>query len=277
MARRGLVLGGGGWTGRVLVGLLQERGIQPLAPPRAGLDLGREPDVTRRVREFAPDVVINLAAAQPGTPSDLLEATNVRGAEALARAAQDLGVRLIHVASDAGLDGQDAPYADDAPMRPLTPYGRSKAEGERRVLAAHPGALSVRTSLLWDPEEMDRGTAGFAARLEAGQECRLFVDEIRCPLPRRELAAALVDLIELPVCGSLNVAGREAISRHDFGLLLLRHFGVRGLDRVEAVRAAELEAAGAPPRPRDLRLDVRRAEGLLGRRLPGVRETLGVP
>ena len=89
------------------------------------------------------------------------------------------------------------------------------------------------------------------------------------------LADALLDLVELPVSGTLNVAGREALSRHDFGRALLEHFGVSPLDGIQPVRAEDLERAGAAPRPRDLRLLVERAEALLDRALPGVTDLLG--
>lgn len=271
---RVVVFGGSGWVGTVLVPLLEEGAAEVLAPPRAELDLEDAGAITRYVERAGPTAVVNVAAANPGASEVLFDPINVRAAEAMAAGARAVGARLVHVSSDAGLDGRSAPYADDAAMNPLTPYGRSKAEGEARVLAACPAAVVVRTSLLWDPDVMDRGTAGFAGRLEAGESCRLFTDEIRCPLPRRVLAACLADLLRVSWVGPLNVAGREAVSRLDFGILLLDHFGVAGLHRIEGIRSADLTAAGAPPRPLDLTLDVTRAERLLGRRLPGVRDVL---
>ena len=86
---------------------------------------------------------------------------------------------------------------------------------------------------------------------------------------------ALVDLIDVPRSGTLNVAGTEPLSRHDFASLLLRHFAVPGTERIEQASSAALQAAGAPPRALDVRLDVSRAEALLGWSLPGVRELLG--
>ena len=276
-AHRVVVLGGTGWLGQVLVPRLVQLGHVVLAPGREQLDLGRPeaPDaVEAYLRAQRPAAVVNVAAANPGSAGDDFHAVNVRGAEAVARAARAVQARLVHVSSDAGLDGRSAPYADDAAMNPLTPYGASKAQGEARALAACPDAVAVRTSLLWDPEAIDRSTAGFAARLEAGEPLKLFVDEVRCPLPRRVLAACLADLLRVPYAGTLNVAGRESLSRLDFGLLLLEHFGVEGLDRIEPVRSADLQRVGGPPRPLDLTLDVTRAERLLRRRLPGVREVL---
>ena len=88
------------------------------------------------------------------------------------------------------------------------------------------------------------------------------------------LAEALARLLDTDLSGTLNVAGREAVTRHTWGVRLLEHFDVPGREQVEAVRAADLEAAGAAPRPRDLTLDVSRAEARLALRLPGLGEVL---
>jgi len=272
---RFLVFGGGGWLGRTLSTELGRRGGEVCAPRSADVDVRDAPAVEDALRALRPRAVFNLAAGRPDADEETLQGVNAIGARNVAEACASAGVRLVHVSTDALLDGRHAPYADDAPARPLTPYGRSKAAGEAAVLAALPSALCVRTSLIWDPGVMDRTTRDFADLLGRGAPCRLFTDEIRCPLDRGTLAAALCDLAALAVAGTLNVAGREALSRHDFGVALLQHFGVAGLEDIERVRRADLEAAGAAPRPRDLTLRVDRAEALLGVPLRGVTEVLG--
>ncbi len=269
-----LVLGGNGWTGRVLVPLLERRGVRVVAPRSAELDVTDADSVAAAVTRFAPDAIVNACAAQPGASEAALNAVNCVGAGHVARAAALHAARLVHVSTDVVLDGRTPPYDDGAPCNPLTPYGRSKAAGEEAVLASGADAVLVRTSLLWDPGAIDRATAGFAARLAAGQECVLYTDEIRCALSRHDLARALADLLALDVTGPLNVAGAEALSRLAFGTLLLDHFDVSGRERVRAERAAEREAAGAAPRPRDLTLVTDRAQRLLGRTFPGPRQLI---
>ena len=67
--------------------------------------------------------------------------------------------------------------------------------------------------------------------------------------------------------GVLNVAGPEAVSRAELGALVARW---RGIDpaRLATSRAADLRLA----RPADVRLDSRRAAGLLTTRLRAVSE-----
>ncbi len=69
-------------------------------------------------------------------------AINAIGAENAARAAAAAGAQFVQLSTDYVFDGTaDEPYREDAPLHPLGAYGRTKAEGERRVLAAHPDAL----------------------------------------------------------------------------------------------------------------------------------------
>ena len=72
-----------------------------------------------------------------------------KGAETIARAAGAAGARMVHV-SAIGAD-ENSPSA----------YGRTKAAGEKAVLAAVPSATIMRPSLLFGPE--DQFTNRFAA------------------------------------------------------------------------------------------------------------------
>jgi dTDP-4-dehydrorhamnose reductase len=195
---------------------------------------------------------------------------NVDGARHVAAAATRTGARLVHVSTDLVLDGRSPPYRDDAPTSAVNAYGRSKAAGEGAVLAACPRAVVVRASHVYDPSTPDAFLRGCIEKLRDGAPCRLFVDEVRCPIARPMLAAALTELVALDLSGTLNVAGAEPLSRFDYGTLLLDHFRVPNRERVEKARAADL----VEPRPLDLTLDVSKARALLATPLRGVRETL---
>ena len=80
---------------------------------------------------------------------------NTTGAVNVAAACQAHGVPLVTYSSDLVFDGSQAtPYTETDTPRPLSVYGASKAEAERRVLEVMPGALVIRTSAFfgpWDP------------------------------------------------------------------------------------------------------------------------------
>ena len=237
------------------------------------LDLTNRGEVQRTVAKIKPDAIIHAAAINPGKGDEqLMMHVNVDGSRYVAEAAVAVGARLVHVSTDVVHDGKHAPYADDAPPSPLNAYGRSKAAAEAAVIEVAPQAAIVRTSLIYGLEKMDRGTEGFVARLNAGEKLVLFDDVIRQPVWVDSLAGALLKLVNLDFSGTLNVAGRQALTREDFARRMLQWWGVdaQALGNIESGKAADISSTI----PLDLRLSVSKAEQLLQMRRPGVDEVI---
>ena len=237
------------------------------------LDITAADAVRALVQKIAPDAIIHCAAINPGRgDARRMLAVNGDGTANIAAAAAEIGARLVHVSSDMVHAGTDAPYPADAPPTPITPYGESKAAAEAAIAEIAPAAAIVRTSLIYGLREMDRGTAGFARRLAAGGTLTLFTDQIRQPVWVQTLTDALLKLaFDLPaVRGTLNVAGRQALSRAEFGQRMLDWWKIEWRDRTVFGRAADLPA----PSPLDLRLDVSATETALGMTFFGVDEVV---
>ncbi|MFF5084518.1 dTDP-4-dehydrorhamnose reductase [Actinoplanes sp. NPDC000266] len=144
---RWLVTGAGGMLGRDLSAALSAAGETFVAATRADLDISSSSDVLAAVE--GADVVLNAAAWTDvdGAEADEEAATAVNG-HAVAVLAAAAGKRLIHVSTDYVFDGTaTSPYPEDAIPAPVNAYGRSKAAGERAVLAA--GGTVVRTAWLY--------------------------------------------------------------------------------------------------------------------------------
>ena len=280
------VTGLSGYLGQRLGSAVRAAGYQLVDLGRgSGVDLAEPSTLAAAVSALRPDAIIHAAAANPGRPEASFDASNRAAPAALARTAASLGIRLVHVSTDSVFNGtvfdgtvfhgRAGPYPDGAPVSPINHYGETKAAGEAAVLAAHPGAVSVRTSLIYGLHEPDRGTAEFVRRLRAGQPVRLFVDAIRQPVWVEALSAGLVRLAtELAsVHGVINLAGSQALDRAAFARRMLRYWGVSeevlSGPLVADVRASEVSTSV----PLDLRLELRRA-GELGLDCPGVDEVL---
>jgi len=87
------------------------------------------------------DVVINLVGILFERGRQRFDAVQAQGAEAVARAAGAGGARLIHVS------------AIGADETSTSRYARSKAAGERLALAVQPGAIIIRPSIVFGPED----------------------------------------------------------------------------------------------------------------------------
>jgi dTDP-4-dehydrorhamnose reductase len=222
------------------------------------LDLRDAPAVHATVRRLRPRVVVNAAYARADW------AVTATGAANVAAAAAQAGARLVHVSSDAVHGGRETSYVDDEPPTPVYPYGAAKAAAETAVAALHPGAAIVRTSLIvGDAASAQEGLARDAL---AGRTA-LFADEVRTPIAVTDLAAAVLELAAGDRAGLLNVAGPEAVSRVEYGLLVARRYGLDA----SALRQATVAGSGLV-RPARVVLDVSRAQALLRTRLRPVSE-----
>jgi len=233
------------------------------APPgtRAfGVDVRDEAAVGAALDDARPDAVIHTAYVQGG---DDERSVNVDGAAVVARAAAARGVRLVHLSSDVIFTGDlGRALREEDPPAPMTAYGATKAEAEAVVTAADPGAVLVRTSLIYGGAEPSNHE-----RRALDPAMRFYDDEIRCPVVAGDLAGAVVELAGMPaVSGPLNVAGTDAMSRLEFARLVV---AARGGDP-DAVRGGP----HPPGRPGDCTLDCSRAAALLRTRLRGVRDVL---
>lgn len=238
------VTGATGFLGRELV---------RLEPDASGerVEVRDAASVRALLARVRPDAVIHTAYLQDGPGA---WETTVDGAENVARAARDVGARLLHLSTDVVFDGRKgSPYVEEDEPSPATEYGKAKAESERRVHEAHPEALVVRTSLLVGGPGHEPSRHELAA---LDPSLTFYEDEIRCPVQVGDLAAALLELAALDVTGVLHVAGADALSRADLA---------------ELVAGRRVRRAPAPPgRPLDCRLDCARARALLRTELRGI-------
>lgn len=278
-----LVTGGSGYLGGWVVRLAQAGWdvtatyfTHPVDDPGATwrwLDARDEAAVAALVDAVRPAVVMHTAALNPSQGADF-ETTNVAGTRHVSRAASICGARLIHLSSDVIFDGEKGNYSEEDSPAPLTPYGQSKALAEEAVRASGAEAVIVRTSLIygWRPR-MGRQVRWIVEGVRSGQLMRLFTDELRSPVWVESLAAAVVELAEMEYTGILHVAGAQPLSRYEFGLRLLRFYGLNPSPVIPAL--SPVKESGMC-RPLNCTLDCSRARSLLRTPLPGVDEVLGM-
>lgn len=101
----------------------------------------RDDDSVRQAMAGA-DAVINCVAVLSESGKQTFQALHVEGAERIARLAAEEGVAALTHISAIGAD----PESD-------SDYARTKGEGEAAVLAAFPGAVILRPSVMFGPED----------------------------------------------------------------------------------------------------------------------------
>jgi dTDP-4-dehydrorhamnose reductase len=194
---RYLVTGAGGMLGTDLRAALDGR--DATFATRADLDVTDAAAVDSAVAGH--DVVINAAAYTKVDDAESHEgeahAINAVGAGLVAAAAARSGARVVQISTDYVFDGTGTtPYAEGAPQHPVSAYGRTKAEGEARVLAANPeGAYIVRTAWLYG----EHGPNFVKTMLRLATErptVEVVDDQVGQPTWTRDLAAQIVRLLD---------------------------------------------------------------------------------
>jgi len=262
-----LVIGGTGLLGQAL--LRAGDGSRQVAAthhttPRHGagwfqLDL-TDPSATQDlIRRLRPRSIINAAYVQRG-PN--LESVTAQAPGVIASAAAEIGARYVHLSSDTVFDGTDkAPYNEACPPNPINDYGNAKLRAEKLVARNCPGAVIVRTSLLWRAS-VDGGPQ---VDLVRDPSMTFFNDEIRNPLNVDVLASACLELVDrTDIVGVLHVAGSDAVDRLTFAQHLA---AVVGIDPNRLKGAPGGAVAG---RAQNCSLDSSRAKRLLATALPGI-------
>ncbi|WP_138944773.1 dTDP-4-dehydrorhamnose reductase [Plantibacter sp. M259] len=192
-----LITGASGMLGHDLQEALAGRPVTALG--RAELDVTDLEAVRAAVAGHS--AVINAAAYTKVDDAESNEAdaaaVNAIGARNLAVAAREAGAKLVQVSTDYVFDGSaTSPYQEDHPLAPISAYGRTKADGERAVLAEHPnGGYIVRTAWLYGKNGPN--FAATMAKLAAnGVDPAVVTDQLGQPTWTADLAAQIVALLD---------------------------------------------------------------------------------
>jgi UDP-glucose 4-epimerase len=196
---RAIVTGGAGFIGSHVVDALIARGDEVLVlddlsrgkrtnVPEAQLEVVdiRQPlddrfEGTEVCFHLAAQVDVRLAVERPDHDAQV----NVLGTVNVLEAARRHGTQVVLASTGGAIYGEcDRPAPEDAPRRPLSPYGVSKLAGEEYLAAYNrlhgTSHASLRYGNVYGPRQDPHGEAGvvaiFFGRLAAGERARIFGD-----------------------------------------------------------------------------------------------------
>ncbi len=239
------------------------------------LDVADRNGVWALIGREAPDLIVHAAAIADidvcQRLPDLAWKVNADGTRNVAEAAAKSGSKLIHLSTSNVFDGRKGQYSEDDERRAINTYAETKIAAEDAVTSLARAAV-VRTSLVLGlPRPIGRSfLAKSVARLKEGLEVALPTEEIRSPVDSKTLSSCILRLSMPELEGVFHIAGSEALSRYDMGLVIA--------DKAECdpnliVPMAEIPEDRAP-RPRDSTLDTAKARKLLGVDFPSCAEAV---
>ncbi len=274
---RALVFGASGGLGTEI--LRRWTDVDVAAPSHAQANVEEPEDVARAIARYAPDLVVNCTAFHNVDECERAPerafAVNADAVERLARAARDANAVFVTFSTDYVFDGEtDRPYRETDEPHPLSQYGASKLEGERRVERLEMPAFVVRTCGLYGTRVSSSKGYTFVDRVlergRAGERQQIVSDSFASPTYAANVAVALRGLVGTKSYGLYHAAAEGAVSWFDFAAEALRRAGVDG--SLEPISRESWKPE--TPRPRFSALASERLAAL-GIRMPTWSEGLG--
>lgn len=220
------------------------------------------------LEKYKPKAVINTAAMTnvDACESDKTgcDAMNVDAVENLARLSSELGFKLIHLSTDFIFDGTHPMYTEEEEPKPLSYYGRSKWEGEKRVMQYARDWAILRTVLVYGVvKDMSRSNIVLWAyqTLKNGTAAKVVNDQYRTPTLAEDLAMGCFLVQQKQASGIYNIAGPDYFGIHELMERVGQYFDFQ-LDQISLVSSETLNQPAK--RPPITGLDISKAQKELG-------------
>eukprot|EP00959_Pyramimonas_sp_CCMP1952_P469705 9495408-Pyramimonas_sp.AAC.1 len=191
-----------------------------------------------------PDVLCICSAFTwvDGAESQLAKAfcVNSTAPALLAAAAYKANTKVVFISTDYVFDGVDGPYDETATPNPVNVYGKSKLEGEQKVLAACPSALVLRTTAVYGPEKQTKNFVNqvYKSLSVADNVFHVPSDQVTTPTYTKDLARVTSELVAKNASGVFNVVGPETMTKYDFAVKIATHAGL-DVNMIQAVPTKE--------------------------------------
>jgi dTDP-4-dehydrorhamnose reductase len=176
----------------------------------------------------------------------LAHAVNALGPENLGKVANSLDVTILHVSTDYVFEGNlPRPLHEQDETRPVNFYGKTKLEGEQRLLDVCPKACVVRTSALFGVGGKNF-VASLLTKFQGKDRVLLANDQWNSPTFAPDLARAMIDVLDCH--GIFHFSNSGAATKFTFGEALYQAMSMKNQE-LELVSVPCAFFAGCCNRP----------------------------
>lgn len=183
------------------------------------------------VKTFKPDVVLHCGAL---THVDLCEdepemshQQTVVSTKNMLQVAKENNSKFIFISTDYIYDGIDGPYSEEAPINPLSLYGKHKLEAENLVSSSGLDFITIRINNVYGDEERGKNfVSRIVSQLIEGKELvlKLPSDQYSTPVNAADVARCLYLLINDQKSGVYHISSTDYMSRIQLSLTILKYF-----------------------------------------------------
>ncbi|WP_160683786.1 dTDP-4-dehydrorhamnose reductase [Clostridium sp. C2-6-12] len=225
-----LVTGINGQLGFDVVRELNKRKIECLGIDREELDITDTKSVEDYILKLKPDCVIHCAAYtavdNAEDESEICYRTNVLGTENIAKACREANAKMIYISTDYVFDGKGNNYFEvDGNINPISTYGKTKYEGELKVIESLDKYFIVRISWVFGVN----GNNFVKTMLRLGEEkesINVVSDQIGSPTYTVDLALLLCNMAVSKKYGIYHATNEGICSWADFATEIMKKAGL---------------------------------------------------
>lgn len=229
-----MITGANGQLGADLVDVLSTY-YQIIPITHDEIDLCETERVNELIHSVKPDILINTAAfhhvEKCETETEKAYEVNATVPQHLAAVCAQLNIRLMHISTAYVFDGkQSSPYTETDTAVPLNMYGKSKLEGEKRVLETSPDSLVVRVSALYGnhPCRAKNGLNFVQLMLKLAREkgeVTVVDDAFIAPTFTMSIAEQIVPLLESSISGIVHMNSEGSCSWYELADEIFKYTG----------------------------------------------------
>ena len=236
--------------------------------PYASMDIRNPEEMDAVIDKFNPDVIIHTAAMTQVDDCEFEKescvALNIESVEYLAKKSKRAGFRLVHLSTDFIFDGTKKMYQEDDEPNPLSYYGWSKLEAEKRVFSYADNFAILRTVLVYGQvADMSRSNIILWAynTLKDGKAAKVVDDQFRTPTLAEDLAQGCILAAKSDAQGVFNIAGMDYIGIYELVNQIADLYDL-SMENISKVSSTTLNQPAK--RPPITGLDIQKARKTLG-------------
>ena len=217
--------------------------------PFAVLDINDSEKIKSVKSQFAPDVIINLAAFTDVDGCDLNpEKAYLLNAKSVERLSDNFNGQFIQISTDYIFDGHNGPYSENDETNPISEYGKTKLEAENILQNSCNNWCILRTNVLFDyfPETHASFIKWVIDSLRSKKSINVVDDQWNNPTWTQNLAEIIELVINKNVKGIYNYGGKDYLNRFEFAKVITDIFN---LDKTLILPISTISLNQAASRP----------------------------
>ncbi|MCF2613132.1 MULTISPECIES: dTDP-4-dehydrorhamnose reductase [Fusobacterium] len=267
-----LITGANGQLGYDFQRLFKKENIDFIATDVNDLDITDINKIREFIKDKNIDMIINCAAYNNVDKAEdeveLCTKLNTQAPYELSIVASEIGADFVTYSTDFVFDGaKNSPYTEEDIPNPLSVYGKTKLEGERKVLASYDRSFVIRTSWVFGVanNNFNKQVMNWSKSKDI---LSIVDDQVSSPTYSKDLAYYSWELIKTKKYGLYHLSNGDEASKYDQAKYVLDKISWCGTLNPAKTSDFNLKAKRAPY----TKLDSSKIEKIINKKIPNWKE-----